>query len=96
MGAEMDRIIWIYDEQNPDAPAAAEVGFLCMYVSRVADCLHGRWVWTGDVPDIDPEAPRPAIHGIARSRAEAIAEAEEAARHVAAGGLRVAATGDST
>lgn len=81
---------WQYIEADKSGPASCEIGDLCLFVSRIADCLHGRWVWTGDVPDIDPENPRPAIHGIARSRNEGMAEAEAAAGRYIAGGLRAA------
>lgn len=93
MGAEMDSlnsVEWYFNEQDKDAPASTNIGELSMYVSRVADCVIGRWVWTGDLPDPDFENPRPAISGFKLSREAAIEEATAAAIQFAAGGLRVA------
>jgi len=84
----MDDVIWYYDEQNEDAPASADIGDFSMYVSRVADCVIGRWVWTGDLPEPDFENPRPAINGFKLSRADAIAEATASALQFEAGVLR--------
>lgn len=79
---------WSVNERDPASSAAMEIGDVCLYVSRISDCLHGRWVWTGDVDD--PADPRAAIHGIARSRAEAMKAAVAAARRLRTGTLSVA------
>lgn len=84
----LNNVAWEYDEQRPEGPATADIGDLSMYVSRVADCVIGRWVWTGDLPAPTFETPRPAISGFSMSRDEGMAEATAAARQFAAGGLR--------
>ncbi|TBF94516.1 hypothetical protein ELG83_10480 [Rhizobium leguminosarum] len=86
--AEMDNVIWHYDDQQPDGPATTDIGDLSMYVSRVADCVIGRWVWTGDLPNPDFENPRPGISGFETSREEGMAKATAAALQFAAGALR--------
>lgn len=90
MDQDMDSVTWHFDEQRPDGPAAADIGELSMYVSRVADCVIGRWIWTGDLPEPDFETPRPAISGFTMSRDEGMARATAAALQFAVGGLRVA------
>lgn len=85
---DTDTVTWYYDEKNEDGPASTDIGELSMYVSRVADCVIGRWVWTGDLPEPDFETPRPAISGFKLSRPEAIEDATQSALQFAAGGLR--------
>ena len=74
--------MWVFDRSNPDSPAAAEIGSLCLWVSRIEACPEYRWVWTGDLPNDrgDGIRSRPPIHGIAASREQAIADADEAVR----------------
>lgn len=81
------KIVWHYDEIKSAGPASAEFGEFCLYASRVSDCPHGRWVWTADLIDADPEEPRPALHGIARTRTEAIEAATAAILAAASGSL---------
>ncbi|MCO5733779.1 hypothetical protein [Rhizobium sp. SSA_523] len=85
----MDSVAWYYNEQDKDAPATADIGDLSMYVSRVANCVVGRWVWTGDLPNPTFENPRPAIFGFTMSRDAGMGEATAAALQFAVGGLRL-------
>jgi len=74
--------MWSIDESDPNSPAAAEIGDLCLWVSRIDQCLYHRWVWTGDVRNEQSDGIRadPPIHGVANTREQAIAHAEQAAR----------------
>lgn len=74
--------MWSIDSSNPDSPAAAEIGNLCLWVSRIDECLYHRWVWTGDVQNEQGDGirSRPPIHDVADSREQAMADAEKAAR----------------
>lgn len=75
-------ITWHFNKADKDGPAAAEIGNLCLWASQINACFFGRWVWTGDLPNEagDGIRIRPPIHGIAGSRDEAIADANQAVR----------------
>lgn len=60
---------------------AADGSFLSLYAGPVADCPWKRWLWTVDTQAGAGEHElRPIAMGIAYSKEEAIAAAEEAAR----------------
>lgn len=71
-------INWSYNQSDQNGPASAEVGALCLWVSRVGDCPDRRWVWTGDLLTEHGEGIRmpPPLMGIASSRTEAMNQAK--------------------
>ena len=75
-------IDWSYNNADNNGPASAEVGALCLWISQIRDCPDGRWVWTGDLLNVQGDGIRtpPPIFGIASSRAEAIRNANSAVR----------------
>ena len=72
---------WTGDISFSAEATAADGRFLSLYVAPLPGCAWDRWVWTVDAKEEeDDDNLRPIGIGIVRSKAQAIAEAEEAAR----------------
>lgn len=72
---------WSGDLAFETEATAADGRFLSLYAAPLPGCAWDRWVYTVDTKmEDDDDNLRPIAMGIAYSKEEAIAEAEEAAR----------------
>jgi hypothetical protein len=72
---------WAGDLSFAAEATAADGRFLSLFAAPLQGCAWDRWVYTVDTKmEDDDDNLRPIAMGIAYSKEEAIAEAEEAAR----------------
>lgn len=72
---------WDGEEAHETEAKATDGRFLSLYIAPLPACPWGRWIWTVDTcENAGDHELRPVAMGIAYSKEEATAAAEEAAR----------------